>query len=135
MKKPSILLLAMCPIVIFQQAFANHHESGKSSECENMANGSFSISGLDANQDGSITKDEYLIGNKSNTEKIFKHIDANSDGQLDQAEQKDIEAVYKGIHEKHKAKNTNIQLMFWITFKLITDFKVIALANIKGSAQ
>ena len=104
MKKHSIWILSICYVVLSQPTFANHHES----KCEGMANGNFSISDLDANQDGNITKDEYLTGDKSNTEKIFKHIDANSDGQLDQTEQKEIEAVYKNIHEKHKTKNTDI---------------------------
>ncbi len=111
MKSPSILLFALCSILSSQLAFADHHETGDSAhekKCEGMSNGSFSISGLDANKDGIITKEEYLTGDKSNSEKTFKHIDANGDGQLDQAEQKDIEAAYKDIHNKYKVKDTNI---------------------------
>ena len=111
MKNASILLMALCSLVLSQAAYANHHEAGESAndkKCEGMSNASFSISGLDANKDGIITKDEYLTGEQSNSEKTFKHIDANGDGQLDQAEQKEIEAVYKDIHQKYKSKNTNI---------------------------
>ena len=92
-------------------AYANHHEAGESNaheKCAGMAEGSFSISGLDANKDGSISKAEYLSGDPSNTEKVFKHIDANSDGSLNQTEQADVEAVYKAIHQPSKPKNTSI---------------------------
>ncbi|OYY95712.1 MAG: hypothetical protein B7Y32_07650 [Methylophilales bacterium 16-45-7] len=73
-----------------------------------MSHGSFSISGLDKNKDGNITKAEYLNGDKNNTEKVFKHIDVNNDGALDAAEQADVESVYKAIHEEYKSKKTNI---------------------------
>lgn len=111
MKRPSILLVALCSIALSQLTYANHHEAGESThekKCEGMAHGDFSISGLDANKDGNISKEEYLTGDKSNSEKTFKHIDANSDGNLDQAEQKEIEAAYKDIHKKYKDKNTKI---------------------------
>ena len=111
MKKTSVWLNILMLISVSQMAYANHHESGEDKhgeKCAGMAHGNFSISGLDANKDGAITKEEYLAGDKNNTEKTFKHIDANTDGKLDTAEQKDIEAVYKDIHEKHKAKTTTM---------------------------
>jgi hypothetical protein len=51
---------------------------------------------------------EYLSGDSANTEKTYKHLDANSDGKLDLEEQREIEAVYKSIHDQYKAKNTSI---------------------------
>lgn len=111
MNKISLLLIALCSISFFQLTYADSHETAKptaSVKCEGLANTDFSLSYLDANKDGMITKEEYLAGDKSNTEKTFKHIDANDDGKLDAAEQKDIQAVYKSIHDKYNAKNTSI---------------------------
>lgn len=111
MQKTRVWLGIFMLVSASQFAYANHHESGDDKhgeKCAGMAHGDFSISGLDANKDGAITKEEYLTGDKNNTEKTFKHIDANSDGNLDKAEQKEIEAVYKDIHEKHKAKTTRM---------------------------
>ena len=103
--------MALCSISSLQLAYANSHEANGAAtvgKCEGMANIDFSLSYLDADKDGNISKEEYLSGNKSNTEKIFNHIDANNDGKLDSAEQKEIEAVYKAIHTKYKTKSTSI---------------------------
>ena len=111
MNKNLILLISLCFIGLSPLAYANHHEAGASGDekkCEGMSHGTFSKSNLDTNKDGNISKEEYLSGDKLNSEKIFKHVDANNDGQLDSAEQKDIEAAHKDIHNKNKAKNTNI---------------------------
>lgn len=101
----SIVVLA--GLAISGTAFANHHEGGDS-KCEGMNGASFSISGLDTNNDKNISLDEYLKGDPANTEKKFKHMDANQDSKLDVAEQKDIEAVYKKMHENHKADTKSI---------------------------
>lgn len=68
----------------------------------------FGISHFDANKDGNISLDEYLAGSPANTAKVYQHLDANSDGKLDQQEQTEIEAVYKQMHEQLKAKNNSI---------------------------
>jgi len=73
-----------------------------------MMDGDFSISYLDTDKEGVITKQEYLPGGANNSEKIFNHIDANNDGLLDLAEQKEVESIYSAIYEKHKAKTTTI---------------------------
>lgn len=111
MKTPALFCVIACFVGLSQLAYANHHEEGKamdSEKCEGMSHGNFSISALDANKDGSISKSEYLEGDKTNNEKTFKHIDANSDGKLDQSEQAEIEAVYKAIHQDYKSKNISI---------------------------
>lgn len=92
-----------------QMVYANHVEAGDAThgeKCEGMLQGDFSISGYDANKDGVITLQEYLVGNPKNTEKTFKHLDENGDGKLDLQEQKEIEAVYKSIHQQYKTKTT-----------------------------
>ena len=52
----------------------------------------------DANKDGMVSLDEYLANEKINATKMFQHIDANSDGKLDAAEQKDVDAVMKSMY-------------------------------------
>jgi len=111
MKKSALFVAIAFGIGLSQSANADHHNDSKSmdaAKCEGMSNSNFSISSLDVNKDGIISKSEYLDGNKSNNEKTFKHIDANGDGKLDQAEQTEIEAVYKAIHQDIKSKNTSI---------------------------
>ena len=111
MKKSTLFVAIAFGIGLSQSASADHHNESKSmdaAKCEGMSNSNFSISSLDVNKDGIITRVEYLDGNKSNNEKTFKHIDANSDGKLDRAEQTDIEAVYKAIHQYVKSKNISI---------------------------
>lgn len=111
MKKTALFVVIAFSICLSQLANANHHNESKSmdaAKCEGMNNSDFSISSLDVNKDGIISKSEYLNGNKSNNEKTFKHIDANGDGKLDQAEQAEIEVVYKAIHQEVKSKNISI---------------------------
>lgn len=111
MKNLALLVMTLSVFGTSQFANANHHEAGEPAHghnCEGMTHGDFSISGLDTNKDGVITKEEYAAGDARNTEKLFKHMDANSDGKLDAAEQKEIEAVYKDIHQKAMPKKTNI---------------------------
>jgi hypothetical protein len=111
MKKTRLYLFLLILIGAANVAYANHHSedaNNQGSKCEGMQNGDFSISGLDLDKDMKITIKEYLTGDVNNTEKTFKHMDANSDGVLDLAEQKDIEAVYKIIHHQHKDKTTTM---------------------------
>jgi hypothetical protein len=111
MKKLGSYLSAVVMMSAVNLAYANHHgEHGghDGAKCEGMGNADFSISGLDTDKNKLITLQEYLAGDQTNTEKTFKHMDANSDGVLDAEEQLEIEAVYKAIHLKHKSKTTTM---------------------------
>lgn len=110
MKNTALCCMIVGCVALSPMVYANHHEEQATShdKCEGMSDTGYSISGLDANQDGDITQAEYLAGDASNSAKIFSHIDANKDGKLDAAEQTEIEAVYKALHQAHKAKKTNI---------------------------
>jgi hypothetical protein len=111
MKKSALFFVIAFCTGFSQLANSNNHIESKSmdvTKCEGMTNSNFSISSLDVNKDGVISKSEYLDGNKSNNEKTFKHIDANGDGKLDQAEQAEIEVVYKAIHQNIQSKNISI---------------------------
>lgn len=108
MKKTYQIALVLSSMFLSTLSYANHHESGDAGKCDDMSKATFSIGHFDSDKDGNITLQEYLAGDASNTEKTYHHLDSNSDGVLDVQEQKEIEAVYKVIHEQYKAKNTSI---------------------------
>jgi len=106
MKKLSYLAILFTAFVSTNVVFA------KSGAVDNMHDenalelgmADFGIGHFDTNQDGNISLDEYLAGSPANTEKVYQHLDANSDGKLDKQEQLEIEAVYKQMHEQLKTK-------------------------------
>lgn len=111
MKKISILVLALFSISLSALSQATQHgaaDAAHGAKCEGMSNASFGIGHFDSDKDGNISLQEYLAGDAANTEKTYKHLDANGDGKLDAQEQREIEAVYKNIHDQYKAKNTSI---------------------------
>jgi len=111
MQKLGLYVSLVTMICAVNLAYANHHgehDSHDGTKCEGMENADFSISGLDKDKNKLITIQEYLAGDETNTEKTFKHMDANGDGVLDAEEQSEIEAVYKAIHLKHKSKTTTM---------------------------
>ena len=111
MKKTFQFVVAIGAVFLSTLSYANHHESGDAAhagKCDDMSKTSFSIGHFDSDKDGNISLQEYLAGDASNTEKTYQHLDSNSDGMLDMQEQREIEAVYKAIHDQYKAKNTSI---------------------------
>ncbi len=79
--------------VVILPAYAEHHE-GKE------AKGIFAKH--DANNDGVVTKDEFM----SHAETKFKEIDKNSDGKINKEESETHRAEWK---EKHKEKREDIK--------------------------
>lgn len=111
MKKITSSVVFFSLISLSALSYANHHESGDAghgAKCEDMSKANFGIGHFDTDKDGNITLQEYLAGDASNTAHTYKHLDANSDGKLDMQEQREIEAVYKTIHDQYKAKKTSI---------------------------
>ena len=78
-------------------AIVQAHDGTEHDACSDMSVSS-SIKQYDINKDGVVTLDEYLATAKINATKMFKHIDANGDGKLDAAEQKDIDDVMRIMH-------------------------------------
>lgn len=111
MKKISVLVFALSTLSLSALSYANQHgsaDAAHSAKCHDMSQASFGIEHFDSNKDGNISQQEYLSGDSANTEKTYKHLDANSDGMLDKHELQEIEAVYKSIHDQYKVKNTSI---------------------------
>lgn len=107
MKNISIFVFALLSISLSALSHATQHgaaDAAHGAKCEGMSNASFGIGHLDSDKDGNISLQEYLAGGGANAEKTFKHLDANGDGKLDAEEQREIEAVYKNIHDQYKAK-------------------------------
>lgn len=100
MKITVLTLIVFLVPSLYQNSYAEEH--GAMPDCSKMPP-NFSISYLDENTDGSISLNEYLQGDPTHQKKTFEHMDANHDGVLDAAEQKEIEQVYRLLHEQHAA--------------------------------
>lgn len=100
MKITVLTLIVFLVPSLYQNSHAEEHVAMP--DCSKMPP-NFSISYLDENTDGSISLNEYLQGDPTHQKKTFEHMDANHDGVLDAAEQKEIEQVYRLLHEQHAA--------------------------------
>lgn len=97
MKITALTFIVFLVPSLYQNSHAEEH--GATPDCNNMPP-NYSTSYLDENADGVISLQEYLQGDSSHQRKTFEHMDANHDGVLDSAEQKEIEKVYKLLHEQ-----------------------------------
>lgn len=114
MKKISTVLIGLSAFLITAMSYgqqpepASAHDSKIDMHCNDISQADFSISHFDTDKDGNISLKEYLSADASNTERSYRHMDANGDGSLDTQEQQVIATVYKRIHAQHKAKETSI---------------------------
>ena len=108
MKIPVFTFMIFLLPSLYQQSHADEHAAMP--DCHNMP-ANYSISYLDENMDGVISLQEYLQGDTTHQKKTFEHMDANQDGVLDTAEQKEIEQVYKLLHQGKKpaASKTSLE--------------------------
>lgn len=107
MKKFTSLAVLFTSLLSVNATFAKSGAAEDSMHDENVLElgmADFGIGHFDSNRDGNISLDEYLAGSPANNEKVYQHLDANSDGVLDKQEQLEIEAVYKQMHEQLKIK-------------------------------
>lgn len=103
MKKLFITLVTLMAAMATTSVYAQHADRPL-----NMAQDDFSIVHYDSNHDGNISLQEYLAGDPSNTEHVYRHLDANSDGMIDQQERAEVEAVYQLMHQQTQTKAKSI---------------------------
>lgn len=103
MKKLFITFVTLTTAMATTLAYAEHAEQSLDKSPDD-----FSIAHFDSNHDGNISLQEYLAGDPSNTERVYRHLDANSDGVLDQQEQTEVEAVYQLMHQQTQTKANSI---------------------------
>lgn len=97
MKIPVFTFIVFLIPSLYQNTHADEHAT--TPDCNKLPP-NYSLSYLDENTDGVISLQEYLQGDPTHQKKMFEHMDANHDGVLDVAEQKEIEQVYQLMHEK-----------------------------------
>ncbi len=103
MKNLLITLVTLIAATATTLTYAQHADQSL-----NMTPDDFSIAHFDSNHDGNISLQEYLAGDLSNTERVYQHLDANSDGMLDQQEQAEVKAVYQLMHQQTHTKANSI---------------------------
>ncbi|MDP2153477.1 MAG: EF-hand domain-containing protein [Methylotenera sp.] len=89
MKITQILLTSTLLFGLVQAAHADHHggEEGKHS-CHKA----------DTNNDGAISRDEFMAKHQAHAEKMFTKLDTNKDGKIDADEHK---AAHEGAGHRH----------------------------------
>lgn len=88
MKSLKLLVISSLVLGLSQVAYADHHEGG-----HDKADHGQMWKKADANNDGAVSKDEFMAMQQARAEKKFAKLDANSDGKVDDAE-------LKAMHQK-----------------------------------
>lgn len=89
MKMTQILLTTTLLLGLTQTAYADHHGGEDVKQGCHIA---------DTNNDGAISRDEFMAKHQARAEKMFTKLDANKDGKIDSAEGK---AVHQGAGHHH----------------------------------
>ncbi|WP_036302217.1 EF-hand domain-containing protein [Methylotenera sp. L2L1] len=93
MKITQILLTSTLLFGLAQVAHADHHggEAGKHG-CQKA----------DTNNDGAISRDEFMAKHQARAEKMFSKLDANNDGKIDADERK---AAHEGVGHRYSKED------------------------------
>jgi Ca2+-binding EF-hand superfamily protein len=95
MKITQVLLTTTLLFGLTQAAYANHHgvEDGKQG-CHKA----------DTNNDGAISRDEFMAKHQARAEKMFTKLDTNKDGKIDADERKAAHAAMERHHTPPEKK-------------------------------
>ncbi|NOU39794.1 MAG: EF-hand domain-containing protein [Methylotenera sp.] len=92
MKITQIVAMVALALGFSQMALADHHGAdGK--RCAHKPG----LQAMDADNDGTISRDEFTEAHQKMADEMFTKLDTNNDGNIDQAEQKER----KGMMGKH----------------------------------
>jgi Ca2+-binding EF-hand superfamily protein len=83
MKSIQILAVAALALGFSQMTYADH--CGADGKCCEHKHG---LQEADTNKDGAISRDEFIAAHQKMADEMFTKLDANNDGDIDQAEQK-----------------------------------------------
>jgi uncharacterized membrane protein YebE (DUF533 family) len=95
MKILHIITATALALGLSQLAYANHHEGADGKACAHKKHG---MQDADANNDGAISRDEFMSSHQARADKKFAMMDANNDGKIDQAERDAMKAKWKEHH-------------------------------------
>jgi Ca2+-binding EF-hand superfamily protein len=81
MKSLKLIVISSAMLGLAQFAYADHHEHG-----HDTADHGQIWQTADTNNDGAVSRDEFMAMQKMHAEKKFSKLDANNDGKVDDAE-------------------------------------------------
>jgi uncharacterized membrane protein YebE (DUF533 family) len=104
MKITNLVLTLTLAFGLSQLAYAKH-DGKEGGHCSHKKH---SMQDADVNKDGKISRDEFMTQHQTRANEMFAKLDANKDGNIDQAERDAMKAKWK---EHHNSDNHNTGLM------------------------